>query len=218
MPYGAAVFALVAMAAAPDAARAAGCGVPVPAFQVSSELPQPDYRHDLTRSQIGARSGYGHVTSDRRHAGLTQTRTNFSIKPTLSFRRLADGSLCASLNQVEMSWRMVQFRVDIAAEYRRGSCPYEEILRHENQHVAIHQRAFAMAERSLRQELGEAARRFPPFTLRGSTQQAASEVAARLMAQAKPILERYERDTQRENAAIDTPENYRRVSARCRDW
>lgn len=209
---------LVLMVSAPGAAFAAGCGTPVPAFQLDSQLPPPDYRHELTRPQIGALGGHGHMTSDRRHAGLTQTRTAFSIKPTLAFQRMADGSVCASLNQVEVSWRMVQLRVDVAAEYQRGSCPYEEILRHENQHVAISQRAFAVADRSLRQDLGETVRRFAPFTLRGSTQQAAAEVANRLMAQAKPILEKYERDTHRENAAIDTPESYREVSARCRDW
>lgn len=212
------MLALMMTAGAFGEARAAGCGAPVPAFQVSSDLPPPDYRHALTRPQIGALGGRGHMTNDRRHAGLTQSRTNFSIKPTLAFQRMADGSVCASLSKVEVIWRMVQLRVDVAAEYRRGSCPYEEILRHENQHVAIAQRAFAVADRSLRQELGETVRRFPPFTLRVSTQQAANEVAARLMAQARPILERYERDTHRENAAIDTPESYRQVSGRCRDW
>lgn len=207
------------LAMAPGTAFAAGCtGMPPPALKLSSQPLAPDYRHELTRSQIGALSGHGHMTSDRRHAGLTQTRTNFSVKPTLAFQRLADGSVCASISQVEADWRMVQLRVDVAAEYRRGSCPYEEILRHENLHVAIAQRAFAAADRSLRQELGEAVRRIAPFTVRGSSHQAASEVAARLMAQAKLILDKYERDTHRENAEIDTPESYRQVSARCRDW
>lgn len=208
--------ALVAMV--PGAALAAGCGAPVPAFRLSSDLPPPDYRHELTRPQIGALGGHGHMTNNRRHAGLTQTRTDFSIKPTLAFQRMADGSVCASLSQVEVNWRMTRFRVDVAAEYRRGSCPYDEILRHEKQHVTIHQRAFAAADRGLREELGETVRRFAPFVLRGSSQQAANEVAARLMAQAKRILEKYERETNRENAAIDTPESYRAVSARCRDW
>lgn len=186
--------------------------------QVVSELPTPSYRNALNRARIGALSGAGHVSSDRRHAGLTQTKTAFSVKPTLEFQRLPGGRICASLKQVVVSWRMTQLQVDVAAEYRSGSCPYAEILRHENQHVAIAQRAYQAADQSLRQQLGEMARRTPPFVIRGTTQQAAQELAVRFMAAAEPILDRYRRDTGRENAAIDTPESYRAVAARCRDW
>lgn len=205
--------------AAPMGAAAATCPAGAPGvLRVNTDLPQPDYRHSMTRPQIGALSGRGHMTNDRSHAGLTQTQTSFTLKPTMQFQRLGNGTVCASIRDVDVSWRMVKFVVDIAAEYRRGSCPYTEIVRHENQHVEIAQRAFVAADRSLRQQLAEAVRRQPAFALRGTPQQAANETAARLMAVAKPILEKYDQDTRRQNAAIDTPESYRAVSARCRDW
>lgn len=214
-----ALAALAFMVFAPAVASAA-CpgGGEVPELRVVSELPPPDIRHALTRPQIGALGGHGHMSSDNRHAGLTQTKTAFTVKPTLGFTRLPGGGLCASLKQVEMSWRMTQFQVDVAAEYRRGSCPYEEILRHENQHVDIARRAFVEADRTLRRELGELARRLRPFAVQGTTNQAAQETAARFMTAAQPALDKYRRDTERENAAIDTLESYRAVAARCRDW
>lgn len=214
---GAVMFGL--MLAAPVAAWAAACPAGSPgALRFNTELPPPDYRHSMTRPQIGALSGRGHMSNDRSHAGLTQTQTSFTLKPTMQFQPLGNGTVCASIRDVEVSWRMVKFIVDIAAEYRRGSCPYNEIVRHENQHVEIAQRAFVLAEREFRRQLAEAVRHQPAYAVRGTPQQAANETATRLMAVAKPILEKYDQDTRRQNAAIDTPESYRAVSARCRDW
>lgn len=207
------------MLASPVAAQTATCTATGPAsLKVATDLPPPVYRHRLTRSQIGALEGRGHMTSDQRHAGLTQTWTAFTINPNVESRQVSKGVICVSVRQVEVSWRMAQFLVDIAAEYRQGSCPYGEILRHENQHVAISQTAFTTADRTLRQQLAEAVRRQPAFLLRATPQQAAQHVADQLMAVARPILEQYNSDTRRQNAAIDTQESYRAVSARCRDW
>lgn len=186
---------------------------------MNTELPPPSYRHSLTRPQIGALGGSGHMTSDRRHAGLTRTQTNFTVKPNMRFLRMSDGSICAEVTVIEASWRMILFQVDLAAEYSRASCAYGEIWRHENQHVAISQKHFTAADRALRTELGQMARDFKPIRVRGvSPQQVARDVAARFMARAQPILDVYRRDSARDNAAIDTPESYRAVGARCKDW
>lgn len=212
--------ALVLAVLVPSSALAAACGqAPPPAVTVVSQPMQPQYRHVLTRSQISAlRSGRGHMTSDRSHLGLTHTQTGVSVKPTVAFYRQPNGTTCAALHQVEVVWQMVQFQVDIAAEYRPGSCPYGEITRHENQHVVIAQRNFAATERALRRDFTEQARRFPAFPLRTGQQQATNEVAAHLLALARQIVDREERQMHGENAAIDTPESYRQVNARCRDW
>ena len=215
------IFCLLAvLAVLPGAARAAACPSGAqPEIRMNTALPSPNIRHVLRRSQIGALGGHGHMTSDRSHAGLTQAKTKFLVRPTLAFSRMADGGICATLKSVEVTWRMEQFQVDVAADYRRDSCPYREILRHENQHVDIFQRAFIAAERALRRDLSDLARRTTPFRVRGGDmQRAAEEVSRNFMAAARPSLETYNRDAGRENGAIDTPESYRAVAARCRDW
>lgn len=178
----------------------------------------PDYRHMLTRPQIGALGGNGHMPSDRRHAGLTQSRTAFSVKPTLRFYRLSGGRLCAQLAEVEASWRMTRLQVDIAVEYGRASCPYREILAHENQHVAIAQKQFVAAQQGLRAKLAELVSQLRPFVIKGTPDQTARQVAAHLLAGVQPVLGVYNAEAARANAALDTPENYRAVSARCADW
>lgn len=216
----AAVLVLVLAALWPGSAGAAACPAGGdPRLRLQVDLPPADIRHTLSRARIGALGGHGHMTSDRRHAGLTQAKTYFTVRPTLAFARRSDGTVCASLKDVEATWRMVQLQVDVAAEYQRGSCPYGEILRHENEHVTIAQTAFREAERRLRRDLATLAARTAPFVIRAAdTRRAAQDMAARFMAAAEPALEKYRRDTAQGNAAIDTPENYRAVSARCKDW
>ncbi|HLO75397.1 MAG TPA: hypothetical protein VK196_02950 [Magnetospirillum sp.] len=212
----------LALAAVVTAAPAWGAACPAPArnptVRVVSQMPRPDYRHSLDRSQIGALAGHGRMTSDKSHAGLTRTDTSFTVKPILTFQRLGDGTLCASLKEVEANWRMTRLQVDIASEYRQGSCPYQEVLRHENEHVSIAQSYFTEADRGLKQDLTAFAQGMGAFVVRGSPQQAAEDAASRFMRRAENVLDRYRRGTTRDNAAIDTPENYRAVSRRCRDW
>ncbi|MBX9635468.1 MAG: hypothetical protein K2X44_10860 [Magnetospirillum sp.] len=187
-----------------------------PRVRLAADVPVPDYRNTLTRKQLAA-IGHGN-TLDSHHAGLTQTRTAFSVKPSLRFFRLSDGRICAQVSEIEASWRATQLQVDIAREYRAGTCPYREVWEHENQHVAIARTQFAIAERNLRSRLSEQAAGLRPFIIPGTPDQAAREVASRMMAAMQPALDSYRVESERSNAAIDTQENYRRVTARCADW
>ncbi|MGE5516687.1 MAG: hypothetical protein ACM31D_12785 [Bacteroidota bacterium] len=207
------------LALAPGAAWAAACPANPPAeIRVISSVPQPSYHHDLTRPQIGARAGSGHMTSDRRHLGLTSISHNYTVSPTVAFRRMPDGGICAWLKSVELALKVTQFRVDVAAEYRQGSCAYDEILRHENQHVAIDQRAYVAADRDMRTALADAVRREQSFQVHSTQDQAVKMVLNRLEAAVRPAFELHMGEARRANAAMDTQENYRAEQRRCKDW
>lgn len=199
------------------AAQCSGQGSEAPVVRLKVETLAPIYRNSLTRKQIGALDGHG-TFGDRTHAGLTQSRTAFSVRPNVRFVPLETGRYCALLVEVDASWRLTQLLVDIASEYPPGTCPYREVRSHEDQHVAIALRQFAAAERALRARLADLAQREVGAVVTGSPDRAAQAVAARLLAGAQETLTQYQRDAQRANAAIDTPENYRAVSARCADW
>lgn len=193
-----------------------GAEIAQPPVRLATELPMPTYANTLSRKQLAA-IGHGN-TLDSHHAGLTQTRTAFSVRPNLRFFRLPNGKVCAQVTEIEASWRATQLHVDIAREYRVGTCPYREVWEHENQHVQIAKDHFAIAELKLRSRLAVQAVAVRPFIITGTPDQAAREVAARMMAAMQPVLDAYRVDSERANAAIDTQENYRRVTARCADW
>jgi hypothetical protein len=194
-----------------------GAGVE-PEVRLAVDLPPTTYQHVLSRTQIGQLSGRGNASPNQRHAGLTRTQTDFTVKPVVEFHRLPGGQICAAVKRVEATWRMTQLRVDVASEYSPQSCAYGEVMRHENQHVAVARRAFANAERALRADLRDLARRTQPFVIRGTPEETAQQLATRFLAAGRPALDGYKRDSDRENGALDSPESYRAVSARCRDW
>lgn len=212
------VMAALLMLAAPAAATCPPPGIEIaqPPVHLATELPVPTYANTLSRKQLAA-IGHGN-TLDSHHAGLTQTRTAFTVRPNLRFFRLSDGKICAQVTEIQASWRATQLQVDIAREYRTGTCPYREVWEHENQHVQIAKDQFAIAEQKLRSRLAIQAAAARPFVITGTPDQAAREVAARMMAAMQPVLESYRVESERANAAIDTQENYRRVTARCADW
>jgi hypothetical protein len=210
--------ALLALAAPGWAATCPPSGTEIaqPPVHLATELPTPTYANNRNRKQLAA-IGHGN-TLDPHHAGLTQTRTAFAVKPSLRFFRLSDGKICAQVTEIEASWRATQLHVDIAAEYRIGTCPYREVWEHEDQHVQIAKTQFAITEQKLRSRLAVQAGAVRPFIISGTPDQAARDVAARMMAAMQPVLDAYRVDSERANAAIDTQENYRRVTARCADW
>lgn len=208
------------MTLAPARTMAAQTCPPAPAAQLrmTTTLPKPSYRHELTRPQIGALGGSGHMSSDTRHAGLTRADTDFALQPHFQFERAANGATCGRLLYVEVRWQMTVLMVDIAAEYNRASCAYAEIWRHENQHVAFSQNRFMEADRALRVALGKIVSGTGAFLVRTTPQRVQEETADRLLAVAEPILARYRQDLNRDNASIDTLQSYRAVGARCKDW
>lgn len=216
------LLALALVLALPAGARAAACpGGTVPQIQILATLPEPSYRHNSTRSQLGAVANRrGHMTSDKSHKGLTHTETRLRIPPaTFEMTPMGNGTVCVTLKRMEVSWRMEQFQVDVASEYRTDSCAYRETLRHENEHVAIFQRGFRTAEQRLRRDLADVAQRNLPFqTRKGQEKRGIDAVARKFAAAAQAVVAKYNQDMERENGAIDTQANYRAVAARCRDW
>lgn len=212
---------LAVLALLPGVARAAGgCAGSAPQVSVTGTLPEPSYRHQLRHSQIGALAGRGHMTSDTSHKGLTQAETRLHVPPaTFEIVPVGNGTVCINLKRLDVVWQMARFQVDVAAEYRPDSCAYRETLRHENEHVAIFRRLFREAERNLRQDMTEVARRTLPIrVLEADAKRTVDEVARKIAAAAKAAVARYERDARRENGTIDTQASYRAVMARCRDW
>lgn len=193
-----------------------GAEIVQPPVRLATESPVPTYANNLSRRQLAA-IGHGN-TLDSHHAGLTRTKTAFSVRPVLRFFRLSNGRICAQMTEIEASWRATQLQVDIAREYRAGTCPYREIWEHETEHVAIAKTQFAKAEQQLRVRLTDFAARLRPFIIPGTPDQAARDIASRMMAAMQPVLEGYRMESERANAVIDTDANYRKVTARCADW
>lgn len=206
-----------------DVAWAASCP-PRPgqvAVVFNTEFAEPRYDNSLGQRQISAvvrrADGYQESARGRHFAGLTHGNYRSSIRVGVAMLEQARGGACVWLTEVLGTVRYEGLTVYVDRAYRPGSCPYEEILAHEREHVDIIRKVFNRYRPKLRERLEAKARSMKPFWVaRGKT--AARKAVERLNLALKPVLDAMNREMHRSHERIDTDANYQRISARCNSW
>jgi hypothetical protein len=211
------VLVLLPAWAAAETCPPPGVDVPEPSVELSTGVADTVWHNDASRRDITDMAGNA-PAEGMYDTGLTRTGTQLRLNPEVWWVELGDGRSCLGLGRVEADWRMEQVEVDIAAEYAPGSCQYRVVHDHESQHVALTRRTFDAHFPRMRARLAEAVRAVRPRIVAGEPEVAGRALSEQLMAVARPVLEAYDRERARVNAAIDTPENYRRTSALCDTW
>lgn len=208
-----------------DGVRAASfCSEPPEAatVEVSAAPPEIEFDHSLSKRELArlAAEEYGHVHAEGSAVfGLTAGRVHARLSVHSLTEKRSGGQRCGWPSRVVAT---VGFdgpiAVHVAREYARGSCQHKAILDHEMEHVAVLEGAIADYEQRLRKALQRALDkgRFP-FTGQ-DTKKVQAKVERHFEAAFKDAVAAAERERDRLNALIDTPESYRRTRDRCRSW
>jgi len=225
VPVGTLVF-LVALGALWGPTAFAVCP-PDPKFVRTSTLKitHPEattrYFHDRTTAQIQSMWKSRGAGSGRHNPGLTV----FEHKLGTSFQIVGESQrggkgYCVWAERVVADFAVTRMDVYISRDYGYGSCQYKAILEHEDTHVAINRRTF----RKHLARLQAALRMDKTLPLQGNPIRVSSMaegeriVSARLQAITQPVVRAMEAELRSENAKIDTPESYRKLSGRCPNW
>ncbi len=215
-------IAAVGLAASGDAAARSRC--PLPDTRAEAEL-----KIDLGRIKLVHRHNRKHLArlqkknkqfrggGDWQPVGLTQTELEFRMKVHINAVSAGAKRYCGSLDRVEVFLGYDDLIVYIAQKYHRGSCQYQSILKHENLHVSIFRDTLEHYAPRVENRLRQTAERLAPVLV-SSAQQAASRLQAAMQRQMKPMFREINAALDRANAAIDTPENYKREQANCKNW
>jgi hypothetical protein len=104
----------------------------------------------------------------------------------------------------------------VASEFPEASCLYEEVLAHEERHLAVGRRLFyelaAAATRLLRADLVQ-----QPYVAVAESSMVAAAARARIDAAIDTAYREFWQDYDEEQKRIDTEEEYLRVAAACTD-
>ncbi len=210
------------LVASGDAAARSAC--PRPDTRVESKL-----KTDLGQIKIVHRYNRKHLAKLQRQnrkirgdrawqpVGLTQTDLEFRMRVQVNAASAGANRYCGSLDRVEAFLGYDQLTVYIARKYGRRSCHYKSILAHENLHVAIFRDTLEDFAPRMEQRLRQTAEKMKPVLVR-SAQQAADRLQAAMQRQMRPLFRQMNAALDRANAAIDTPENYKREQAHCKNW
>jgi hypothetical protein len=190
-------------------------------FKVTTPTVTTRYFHDRTTAQIQAMWRSKSHGSGRHNPGLTVFEHQVGSGFQVVGEPLRGGKgFCLWAEKVEIDFAIKKMDVYVSRQYAFGSCQHKAILDHENTHVTINRRV----HQKYRMRLQEALRADKTLPLEGNPIQTASVaegqkiVSRRLEALVQPIVRAMEAELRAENAKIDTPDSYRKLSARCGSW
>lgn len=127
---------------------------------------------------------------------------------------------CAWVGAFTVDVTPVAVRIHVPKEYRMGSCEYEQLMKHEREHDLLHRRRLGELAQNMRDALARAETRpdlMGPIEARD--RRAAFELLTERMEKVmRPIYDAHLQKMRAENAALDSPKEYRRLGKACRDW
>ncbi|MEO5362493.1 MAG: hypothetical protein H7838_02540 [Magnetococcus sp. DMHC-8] len=149
--------------------------------------------------------------------GLTVSRLSHTLTAHFLTRRITGRNQCVYLKSLSLVLEYPNTTVYVDNAYPPGSCEYQAIYQHEMEHVRIlntHQEKFLPSWRARLQTLAHKTR---PL-LSENSQQAQQEILHALDRAVRKEIEQLDKIQKAAQAAIDTPRNYTKVRASCRQW
>ena len=171
-------------------------------------------RHDLSRAQLSTFAGRKWFSAVPE--GFTDTAYKHSLATSIQSQTFR-GRTCHYLRAVTLKFEVRPIKVYIAKEHRPGSCAYNVVRDHEDEHVRIFRSSLDEYLPLLEAKLEDTAWTIKPSSA-PSGSRAINQFLATLQKAVDPILNQMEQRMRRRHAEIDTPENYRMLSAQCDDW
>jgi len=191
------------------------------AINVDFQTQAPTTRYDNSLNVTGIRNlfqtrgmpvGGPHVQA----LGVTYVTPAFGLQAHTRATVDRKGA-CVYLESVQATFSLRDQHVYIASEYPTGSCEYNAIKDHEDQHVSINTRTLKEYAPRVRAELERLlAAEKPVFASRPDTVTKAKvqELSRRM----NTILDAFQATMSQRNAVIDTPQNYKAISEICKEW
>jgi hypothetical protein len=149
--------------------------------------------------------------------GLTLTSFTYQVSPSVVAYPMTNGRHCVVPTKIDVEMGYPLFEILIDNRYRRGTCQYNAILDHENEHVDLFLDVLKRFTPWLESRILTEAGRIKPIIVT-SPNRAARHFTTILMSKIKSAAKKLSTATARENARIDTLENYRIIQAQCNKW
>jgi len=205
----------------PEAVFAQTCPKPPTAPKLSVALTDVPTAYNNERDVYAMRDSVrlGYVVAGQHESllGVTASKFNYGLNTNAWVVRLASGTHCVALGDVKVSVGFEAMDVFIAQEYPPGSCEYNAIRDHENQHVATNRATVKEFLPKIRREFEIQLKTMGTRTSRNA-QGGVDAALTELSRKSQPVFEDLQRLLAHRHAQIDSAESYAAVQARCTNW
>lgn len=181
--------------------------------------PPPVYNHRLNVAGIRnlfRTRGQSVGSAHERALGVTYSEIAFYLEGNTTIVPQG-GGYCVYLNAVTAEFGWKRMEVHIAREYARGTCEYNAVLDHENQHVSIIKNALSDYAPRLRAELERELRRQQPIFTRNA-RSAADQAVEDLYGRMQGVVDRFQQTQAVRHGQIDSSSNYGAIADLCPNW
>jgi TPR repeat protein len=182
---------------------------------VKIEVPSAPINHDLSIRQLGRLAPHG---PGSQILGLTSYPLEIKTAARYSYVPVGK-TYCFFVTAVDVILRYPTMDIYVAKEYQPGSCPYHEILLHEEDHVRVARASLELYAPKVRKAL--TSYRIPtglePVVVSSPTQ-AKERMEGLSQELLTPVYREMMDALRKDQAALDTPGEYRRIRRRCRQW
>ena len=196
-----------------DANECVGAPDQVYRFDVRVEVPAARLDRSRSRDELNQSAFHGPGTNT---LGLMQSQ--LELRDSVQFGAVPiDGGHCYWVQTIDLVIRYRSLDIFVASEYRRDSCAYRAILSHERDHARVARDYLNRFEPRFRQALNtlDIPRPGRPSFTQGKPK---TEVRRLVEGLVRPVFDELNATMSRAQAALDTPEQYARIQARCNDW
>ena len=181
--------------------------------KVKVEFPEGEIDHSRSIAELGEIAGFGHNV-----LGLMKPDIRLETHPKPQIAKV-DGKYCMWVTGFDIVMRYHRVDIFVAREYPWGSCPYNAILMHEDEHVAVARKNLnkyaPRVEKALASNLMPTGRNPALFD---SLEQAGDYILDLSTELLDPVYESMLTALQKAQKAVDSPESYARVRRRCKNW
>ncbi|MDP9128105.1 MAG: hypothetical protein M3N08_07605 [Pseudomonadota bacterium] len=186
--------------------------VPVHITEVFEE-PKIDRTADISAIQK--------ILSDSRHSirenislGVTHYHPMLELRLPVEAISFQDGTHCAHILHAEVSIGYQEVVIYIAKEIPEGSCGFNEIMEHERKHIAVNKQILKDFVPVIEERLNEYLKLNNTFR-QEKLGEAVGVVRQKTQAILDDVGEDMIRENQRRQGAVDSPSEYRRITASC---
>jgi len=184
---------------------------------VTQDMGRVVLNHSKSQAQLKRMSGQK-MSKAWRVNGLTKrtytTRSNarFVMKPARNGRYY-----CVRLQTVDLTVGLGRIDVYVTKKYRKNTCAYRAVLRHEQEHVDINRRVLRRVMGRIEDQVRTAVYRFKPFSARTKAD-AKQKLSNYFKDSLSPLYKKLDQEANKENARIDTEQSYKLLSKQCDKW
>lgn len=182
-------------------------------IDVVVEIPPAPIDHSRSIAELNPNNPHGAMQA----IGLAASDITAQSSGKYGFRDNGDHK-CFWVEHVEVRVVYRSMQIFIASEYKKGSCPYAKILRHEREHVTIARRNLTRFEPRIRSALASLSvpKAGQPIRI-GPNDNPRAELSRLFNKLVAPVLEDMMADLSASQAKIDTPKSYAKVRRGCRE-